>query len=114
MTRRLLVVPLHAGVGVGLLISAIAATQQQGLLGAFLFMVSAVILSGLATPIANMPEAVQALTWLDLLRYFLVVLRKLFLGGADLALLLPRLWPMALIALFTLTLAAWLFRNRMY
>ena len=105
---------LLSGVGVGLLISAMAATQQQGLLGAFLFMVPAVILSGFATPIANMPEAVQALTWVDPLRYFLVVLRKLFLEGADLALLLPQLWPMALIALFTLTLATWLFRHRMY
>ena len=49
------------------MISSLAVTQQQGLLGAFLFLVPAVILSGFATPIANMPPLVQALTYLNLL-----------------------------------------------
>ena len=53
---------LLSAVGVGLMISSLAVTQQQGLLGAFLFLVPAVILSGFATPIANMPPAVQDLT----------------------------------------------------
>ena len=44
------------------MISSLAVTQQQGLLGAFLFLVPAIILSGFATPIANMPAAVQDLT----------------------------------------------------
>jgi ABC-2 type transport system permease protein len=61
---------------------SLAVTQQQGLLGAFLFMVPAVILSGFATPIANMPEAVQIITLIDPLRYFLIILRKVFLEGA--------------------------------
>jgi ABC-type multidrug transport system permease subunit len=73
---------LLSGVGAGLLISSLAVTQQQGLLGAFLFMVPAVILSGFATPIANMPQAVQILTYIDPLRYFLIILRKVFLEGA--------------------------------
>ena len=51
---------LLSGVGAGLLISSLAVTQQQGLLGAFLFMVPAVILSGFATPIANMPDIGRA------------------------------------------------------
>jgi ABC-2 type transport system permease protein len=105
---------LLSGVGAGLLISALSATQQQGLLGAFLFMVPAVILSGFATPIANMPPAVQMITLLDPLRYFLIVLRKVFLEGAGFALLLDQFWPMALIGAATLILAGWLFRHRMY
>jgi len=105
---------LLSGVGAGLLISALSATQQQGLLGAFLFMVPAVILSGFATPIANMPQAVQWLTLLDPLRYFLVVLRKVFLEGAGFALLVDQFWPMALLGGGTLLLAGWLFRHRMY
>jgi len=44
--------------------------------------VPAVILSGFATPIVNMPETVQTITVIDPLRYFLVVLRKVFLEGA--------------------------------
>lgn len=105
---------LLSAVGVGLMISSIAVTQQQGLLGAFLFMVPAVTLSGFATPIANMPLAVQALTLLDPLRYFLVVLRKLFLEGVSFDVLLHQLWPMALIGVVSLAIAGWLFRNRMY
>ncbi len=105
---------LLSAVGAGLLISALSATQQQGLLGAFLFMVPAVILSGFATPIDNMPPAVQTLTLIDPLRYFLIVLRKVFLEGAGFALLTDQLWPMALIGAATLALAGWLFRRRMY
>lgn len=105
---------LLSGVGAGLLISALSATQQQGLLGAFLFMVPAVILSGFATPIANMPQAVQTLTLINPLRYFLIVVRKVFLEGAGFALLLDQFWPMAAIGAVTLALAGWLFRHRMY
>jgi ABC-2 type transport system permease protein len=105
---------LLSGVGAGLLISALSATQQQGLLGAFLFMVPAVILSGFATPIANMPRAVQIITYIDPLRYFLIILRKVFLEGAGFGLLLDQFWPLALIGTGTLLLAGWLFRHRMY
>ena len=105
---------LLSGVGAGLLISSLSATQQQGLLGAFLFMVPAVILSGFATPIANMPQAVQLITYIDPLRYFLIILRKVFLEGAGFDILLDQLWPMALIGAAALLLAGWLFRHRMY
>ena len=105
---------LLSAVGVGLMISSLAVTQQQGLLGAFLFLVPSVILSGFATPIANMPQAVQLLTYLDPLRYFLIVLRGVFLEGDSYALLLDQYWPMALIGLASLTAAGWLFRHRMH
>lgn len=105
---------LLSAVGVGLMISAISVTQQQAMLGAFLFLVPAVILSGYATPIANMPEVVQWLTYLDPLRYFLVIIRGVFLEGNSYSLLFDQYWPMALIGLVTLTLAGWLFRHRMY
>ena len=105
---------LFSAVGVGLMISAIAVTQQQAVLGAFLFLVPAVILSGFATPIANMPEAVQYLTYLDPLRYFLVIVRGVFLEGDSFGLLWSQYWPMVLIGLFSLGIAGWLFRHRMY
>ncbi|HCA27244.1 MAG TPA: antibiotic ABC transporter permease [Betaproteobacteria bacterium] len=101
-------------VGVGLMISSLSVTQQQGLLGAFLFTVPAIILSGFATPIANMPRAVQYLTLLNPLRYFMVVLRGVFLEGAPFSQLAHQLWPMALIGVTSLMLAGWLFRHRMY
>ena len=105
---------LLSGVGAGLLISSLAVTQQQGLLGAFLFMVPAVILSGFATPIANMPPLVQTITLIDPLRYFLVILRKVFLEGAGFDVLMGQFWPMAVIGGAALILARWLFRHRLY
>lgn len=105
---------LMSGVGVGLMISSFAATQQQGLLGAFIFMVPAIILSGFATPIRNMPELVQYITLLNPMRYFLLVLRGVFLEGLPFHLLLPQFWPMALIGITAFSIAGWLFRHRMY
>jgi len=102
-----------AAVGVGLMISSLAMTLQQALLGAFLFMVPAVVLSGFATPIANMSPMVQAITLVDPLRYYLVILRGVFLEGAGFDLLRHQMWPLALIALVNLTAAGWLFRHRM-
>ncbi|MDA8165633.1 MAG: ABC transporter permease [Desulfobacteraceae bacterium] len=105
---------LLSAIGVGLMISSIAVTQQQGLLGAFLFLVPAIILSGFATPIANMPPLIQHLTLLDPLRYFLLVIRGVFLEGDSIGLLWPQYWPMAAIGLVSLAAAGWLFRHRLY
>ena len=105
---------LLSSIGLGLMISSLAVTQQQGLLGGFLFLVPAIILSGFATPIANMPTVVQYLTLLNPMRYFLIILRGTFLQGAGLDLLWPQYWPMALIALSTLMLAGVMFRRRLY
>ena len=105
---------LLSSVGVGLMISSLAVTQQQGLLGAFLFLVPAVILSGFATPIANMPQVVQWITYLDPLRYFIEILRAVFLKGESTGALLDQFWPMAVIGVVAMTMAAWMFRRRMY
>ncbi|MGB8273884.1 MAG: ABC transporter permease [Alphaproteobacteria bacterium] len=99
--------------GVGLMISSLAATQQQAILGTFLFVVPAVILSGFATPVANMPLLVQHLTLVNPMRYFLVIVRGSFLEAMPVALVVQELWPMALIAAVTLVAAALLFRRRL-
>ena len=98
--------------GLGLMISALAATQQQALLGTFLFMVPSIILSGFATPIANMPDWMQTLTLLNPMRYILVIVRGVFLEGAGLSVLWPQYWPMAAIGVAGLAAAGWLFRKR--
>ncbi|HXX83124.1 MAG TPA: ABC transporter permease [Casimicrobiaceae bacterium] len=71
--------------GLGLLISSYAGTQQQAMLSAMFFIMPMTILSGFAFPIRNMPEAVQLLTWVDPLRYYLVVVRDIFLKGTGIA-----------------------------
>jgi ABC-2 type transport system permease protein len=99
--------------GVGLMISALSATLQQAVLGVFLFLVPAIILSGFATPIANMPPLVQDLTLINPLRYFMIILRGVFLEGAGFNELYDQFWPLAVIGLFSLLIAGWLFRHRM-
>ena len=107
-----LIVFVIAVAGMGLMISALAATQQQALLGVFLFMVPSVILSGFASPIANMPAWVQAITLVNPMRYFLVIVRSVFLEGASFSSLASQYRPMALIGAASLSAAGWLFRSR--
>lgn len=73
---------LASTLGLGLLISSYSSTQQQAMLLALFVIMPAVILSGFAFPIRNMPEFVQLLTYLDPLRYYLVIIRDIFLKGA--------------------------------
>jgi len=108
-----LLIYLLSVVGVGLMISSISRTQQQAILGAFLFVVPSIILSGFATPIANMPHLIQDLTLINPMRYFLVIVRGIFLEGLPVEHVLRQIWPMALIAPATLAGAAWMFRHRM-
>ncbi|OWJ76636.1 hypothetical protein CDV52_17840 [Haematobacter missouriensis] len=103
---------LASVVGIGLFISAISTTQQQAILGAFLFMAPAMLLSGFATPVENMPTWLQPVTLINPLRYFLVVVRGVFLKDIPVAEVVSQTVPLALIAVTTLSSAAWLFRRR--
>jgi len=104
---------LAAVVGLGLFISSLSKTQQQAILGAFLFMVPATLLSGFATPIENMPEWLQPLTLVNPLRYFLVIVKGVFLKDLPLSEVARNTVPLAIIAACTLSTAAWLFRRRL-
>ncbi len=97
--------------GVGLMISALARTQQQAMVALFFFIAPASILSGFATPIDNMPDWLQQVTLINPLRYMIAVVRGVFLRGLGLGELAGEIWPMALIGLITLTLAALVFRR---
>ena len=99
-------------VGVGLLVSSLSMTMQQGLLGSFVFIMPAVTLSGLATPVENMPHWLQVADFANPVRYIIVALRDIFLEGADVRMIWPQLWPLMLLACVTLPLASWLFRHR--
>ncbi|MBA3957601.1 MAG: ABC transporter permease [Parachlamydiaceae bacterium] len=100
-------------VGVGLFISSLCSTQQQAILGTFVFMSPSVLLSGFATPIENMPYWLQPLTYTIPLRYFLVIAKGIMLKGMPFSIVFSNIWPMALIACFTLVAAGWLFRRRL-
>jgi ABC-2 type transport system permease protein len=104
---------LAAVIGVGLFISSLARTQQQAILGAFVFLVPAVTLSGFASPIENMPDWLQWLTLANPVRHFLVIVKGVFLKDLPAAEVFRSLWPLAVIALSTLSAATWLFRRRL-
>jgi ABC-2 type transport system permease protein len=82
----------------GLLVSTISETQQQAMMTAtFFFLMPMIYLSGFMTPIENMPQGIQWITYAIPLRYFLVIVRGIFLKGIGLDIL----WPQAT------ALAAW-------
>lgn len=98
--------------GVGLFISSLCSTQQQAMLGTFIFMLPSVLLSGFATPIENMPTWLQPFTYLIPLRYMLINTKGIFLKDMPADMVLSNTWPMAIIAVFTLSIAAIFFRRR--
>ncbi len=104
---------LLAAVGVGLLLSSIAATMQQAMLYGFLVMMPFALLSGLTTPISTMPPWLQYFTLVNPLRYAIEIAQRVYLEGAGFERLWPQLWPLGLIALVTLSLASWMFRRRL-
>jgi ABC-2 type transport system permease protein len=97
--------------GVGLLISTISQTQQQAMMSVFFFFFPAMLLSGFAFPIANMPEVIQWLTLVNPLRYFLVVVRGIFLKGVGADVLWREIAVLAAMGVATLALAAMRFRK---
>ncbi|MGO9174685.1 MAG: ABC transporter permease [Desulfobaccales bacterium] len=102
---------LFSSVGLGLLISTIAATQQQAMMAGNLFLTPAVMLSGLIFPIANMPAFFQYLTLLNPLRYFIIVVRGIFLQGAGMDLLWQQMAAMTILGLIMLALAVLRFQK---
>ncbi|MGH2639574.1 MAG: ABC transporter permease [Rhabdochlamydiaceae bacterium] len=99
--------------GIGLFISSLSTTQQQAMLGTFVFMVPAVLMSGFATPIENMPEWLQPFTYLIPLRYMLVISKGLFLKAMPAHMVLQNVWPLLVISLVNFIGAGWFFRRRL-
>lgn len=91
--------------GLGLLVSSYAKTQQQAMLTASFFIMPMMVLSGFAFPILNMPQGIQWLTWLDPLRYYLVIIRDLFLKGSGVIEHLFEYSTMALLGVAALALS---------
>jgi ABC-2 type transport system permease protein len=102
-----------AAVGIGLMVSAASYTMQQAMLFSFLIILPFSLLSGLTTPLSNMPLVLQYFTALNPLRYAIDIAQRVYLEGAGLGRLVPDLWPLAVIAAITLTAASWMFRSRL-
>ena len=97
--------------GTGLLISTVSANQQQAMVTAFFFDIPAIIFSGFGFPISSMPDVFQRLSYLDPLRYFLEIVRGVFLRGAGWRILWPQALVLAAMGVFVITAATRRFRK---
>jgi ABC-2 type transport system permease protein len=61
-----------------------------------------------------MPTLIQKITFINPMRYFMVIIRGVFLEGTPLSMLIGQFWPLAAIGLFNMVLAGWMFRRRLY
>lgn len=100
-------------VGIGLMISSVSATQQQAILGAFAIGVPAVLMSGFATPVENMPTLLQWLAEAIPLKHFLVIVEGTFLKAMPASDIIANTWPLVIIALVTLSMAVVFVRSRL-
>jgi ABC-2 type transport system permease protein len=102
---------LMSTLGVGLYISTVSSTQQQAMMTTSFFYMPAMLLSGFLYPIANMPVAIQWITYLNPLQYFLVIVRGIFLKGIGIAILWPQLLALAVLGTISLWLATSRFKK---
>lgn len=102
-----------AAVGIGLSISAVSLTMQQAMLYAFMLVMPLMLLSGLVTPVRNMPMLLQIATYANPLRFGIDTARRVYLEGATFRDVAMNFVPLLAVSAVTLPLAAWLFRNRL-
>jgi len=102
---------IFASLGLGLLISTLSFTQQQAMITSFFFTMPMITLSGFATPISSMPPFFQDLTYLNPMRYVIVVLRSVYLKGVGMDILWPQVAAMAGSAFILLTVSVLRFRK---
>jgi ABC-2 type transport system permease protein len=100
-------------VGLGLMISSICETQQQAILGTFTVGVPAVLVSGFATPVENMPQALQWIAEAIPLKHYLIIVQGSFLKALPPEDILMNAWPLALIATVTLFASILFVRSRL-
>ncbi len=104
---------LMTTLGAGLFISTVSRTQQQAILATFIFAMPAFMLSGFNFPIRNMPQFIQWMTYLNPVRYFMDVVRGIFLKGAGLDVLWPQVLALGIYGVAILTFSALRFHKNL-
>lgn len=102
---------IFANLGLGIFVSTISTTQQQALFSALFFAVPSILLSGFLFPIKNMPEILQILTYFIPMRYFMIILRGIFLKGLSFVELLPQTFALLIFGIIIFSLAIKQFRK---
>jgi ABC-2 type transport system permease protein len=104
---------LMTSLGAGLFVSTISQTQQQAMMTTFLLFQPFFLLSGFTFPLRNMPQSIQYLTLLNPVRYFIEIVRGLFLKGSGVSVLWPQMVALAVFGVVILSLSAMRFRKRL-
>ncbi len=104
---------LLSTLGLGLFISTISETQQQAMITSFMILFPSMLLSGFIFPIENMPKVIQYLTYLLPPRYFIVIVRGIFLKGIGINYLINEIWPLALFGIIIFSMSVARFRKRL-
>ncbi len=99
--------------GLGLLISTSAKTLQESIMSTFFIAMPAVLLSGFVFPIANMPKIIQYITYINPLRYYIVIVRGIFLKGSTFEILWPQMLTLLIMGVSILALSSLRFRKRL-
>ncbi|MFA4993254.1 MAG: ABC transporter permease [Candidatus Omnitrophota bacterium] len=103
---------LFTTLGIGLFISTIASTQQEAMMSVFLFYMPTFLLSGFAYPIANMPQAIQWFTLINPMRYYLTIIRGIFLKGVGMDILWVNFLTLLVFGIFVITMSTLRFRKK--
>ena len=104
---------LLSGLGIGLLASTVAQTQQEAMLIVWTSLLPSLFLSGFFFPIEAMPPVLQWVSYVIPLRYYLVIIRALLVKGVGAAALVTQIYPLALFGVFIMGIAALRFRKRL-
>jgi ABC-2 type transport system permease protein len=104
---------LLTSLGIGLFISTISATQQEAMMSIFLFYFPAILLSGFAFPVANMPQWVQIITIFNPLKYYLIILRSIFLKGVGIPVLWDEISALLIMGVVVITASSLRFQKRL-
>lgn len=103
---------LFSTLGLGIFISTLAQTQQQAMFISWFFIVFLIFLSGFLFPIENMPEIIQRLTYLNPMRYYVIVVREIFLKGSSVKFLLNEILSLISFGLVIFGLSSVKFHKR--
>ena len=96
---------------IGLFISTITQTQQQAMFIAWFFLVIFILMSGLFTPIQSMPDWAQTVTRINPVSYFIEIMRRVLLKGADWSSISPLLTSLAVYAVAMMSIAVWRYQK---
>jgi ABC-2 type transport system permease protein len=104
---------ISTGLGLGMFISTISTSQRQAVMAVLFALIPSIVISGYIFPIANMPRFIQAITYLIPVRYYLVIVRGMFMKGIGLEYLWVEVWPLLLFAFIAISLSVLRFRGKL-